>query len=115
MSGKFTLSGFSDEITKDIDGQFAGLNKLGIQYFEPRSIGEKNIIKLTDAETENLRERMTKAQIQVSSIGSPIGKIKITDDFEAHFEEFKRTVQIAKMLDCRYIRMFSFFVDEASA
>ncbi|MGN1122477.1 MAG: sugar phosphate isomerase/epimerase family protein [Eubacteriales bacterium] len=115
MSGKFTLSGFSDEITKDIDGQFAGLNKLGIQYFEPRSIGEKNIIKLTDAETENLRERMTKAQIQVSSIGSPIGKIKITDDFEVHFEEFKRTVQIAKMLDCRYIRMFSFFVDEASA
>lgn len=58
---------------------------------------------------------MEKYGISVSSIGSPLGKIKITDDFDAHFEEFKRTVEIAKMLDTKYIRMFSFFVDEKEA
>ena len=47
--------------------------------------------------------------IKASSIGSPIGKIKIEEDFEPHFELFKRTVRIAKILDTKYIRMFSFY------
>ena len=49
--------------------------------------------------------------IKASSIGSPIGKIKITEDFAPHFEKYKRIVKTAKMLDCKYIRMFSFFKD----
>ena len=115
MTKQFVLSGFSDEITSNVIGQFEGLNKLGVTYFEPRSIGSKNIIKLTDSEVEDLHAQMDKYGIKVSSIGSPLGKIKITDDFDAHFEEFKRTVEIAKMLSCRYIRMFSFFMDEEQA
>ena len=39
---------------------------------------------------------MEKYGIKVSSIGSPIGKIKLTDSFEEHFEKFKRVVAIAK-------------------
>ncbi len=54
---------------------------------------------------------MDKAGIRVSSIGSPIGKIKITDDFDSHFEVFKKVVKIAKILETRYIRIFSFFGD----
>ena len=54
---------------------------------------------------------MEKYGIKASSIGSPIGKIKIGDDFEKHFELFKRVVKTAKMLDARYIRMFSFYAD----
>ena len=49
--------------------------------------------------------------ITASSIGSPIGKIKITEDFAPHFEKYKRIVKTAKMLGCKYIRMFSFFKD----
>ncbi len=115
MAEPFILTGFSDEISSDTTAQFEGLNKLGISYFEPRNIDGKNIIKLTDEEVASLKDKMKKYGISVSSIGSPIGKIKITDDFDAHFEEFKRTVEIAKMLQTKYIRMFSFFVDEAEA
>ncbi len=111
----FTLTGFSDEISFNTVEQFEALNKLGISYFEPRTVDGKNIIKLTDEELEVLADKMEKYGIRVSSIGSPIGKIKITDDFEAHFEEFKRTVAVAKRLKAKYIRMFSFFVDEDKA
>ena len=105
------ISGFSDEIASDIDTQFAVLGKLGIKYFEPRGINGKNISTLNDDEVLALKEKMDEAGIKASSIGSPIGKIKLADDFEAHFEVFKRVVKTAKMLDAKYIRMFSFYHD----
>lgn len=105
------ISGFSDEIAEAVDTQFEVLNKLNIGYFEPRGIDGKNIAALTDEEVQTLKEKMNKHGIKVSSIGSPIGKIKLTDSFEEHFEKFKRVVEIAKMLDSRYIRMFSFYHD----
>ncbi len=103
------ISGFSDEISKDIDVQFEILNKLNIHYFEPRGINGKNISLLSKEEIENLKAKMQQYYIKVSSIGSPIGKIKITDDFESHFETFKSLVKTAQILDSKYIRMFSFY------
>ena len=103
------ISGFSDEITSDVDTQFRVLKELGISYFEPRGIDGKNISVLTDEEVAELREKMDCYGIKASSIGSPIGKVKLEDPFEPHFEVFKRVVKIAKALDTKYIRMFSFF------
>ena len=37
------ISGFSDEITSDVNEQFSVLNKLNIGYFEPRGIDGKNV------------------------------------------------------------------------
>ncbi len=106
------LSGFSDEIASDVDIQFRVLNKLGIRYFEPRGIGEKNISELNHDEVIALKRKMDACGIQASSIGSPIGKIDLADDFEAHVEVFRRVVRTAKMLEARYIRMFSFYNDD---
>ena len=106
----FIITGFSDEIDSNIKIQFQELNKLGIEYYEPRFINDKNIADLDVKETEELLELMNEHGIKASSIGSPIGKISITDDFEPHFEKFKNVVRIAKALGTKYIRMFSFFV-----
>ncbi len=103
------ISGFADEIAPEIEKQFSVLNKLGISYFEPRGVNGNNISTLGDEEVIALREKMKEAGIAASSIGSPIGKIKITEPFEEHFELFRRVVKTAKMLDCRYIRIFSFY------
>lgn len=103
------ISGFSDEISKEIVTQFEVLKKLNIRYFEPRGIDGKNISTLNDEEVLELKAKMEQYGIKVSSIGSPIGKIKLTDSFEEYFEVFKRVVKTAKMLDTKYIRMFSFY------
>ncbi len=55
---------------------------------------------------------MTDSGIQLSSVGSPIGKIKITEDFTSHMELYKHTVEIAHEMETPYIRMFSFFMPE---
>lgn len=105
------LSGFSDEISSDVTKQFEVLNKLNISYFEPRGINGKNISALNDNEISSLKESMEKYNIKASSIGSPIGKVKLSDDFDEHFNLFKRVVKIAKILESRYIRIFSFYKD----
>lgn len=103
------ISGFSDEISEITKEQFEALNKFGIHYFEPRGIDGKNISTLTEKEMHDLRKLMDEYGIKVSSIGSPIGKIKVTEDFEAHFEVFKNVVKAAKILGTKYIRVFSFY------
>ncbi|MBR2038585.1 MAG: sugar phosphate isomerase/epimerase [Lachnospiraceae bacterium] len=103
------ISGFSDEIEKSVDVQFEVLNKLGIKYFEVRGVDGKNISTLSDEEVQTLKSKMEQYGIRVSSIGSPIGKIKIEEDFAPHFEVFKHVVNIAKTLGTKYIRMFSFY------
>ena len=103
------ISGFSDEIEKSIDVQFEVLNKLNIKYFEVRGVDGKNISTLSDEEVLTLKSKMEQYGIKVSSIGSPIGKIKIEEEFAPHFEVFKKVVNIAKTLGTKYIRMFSFY------
>lgn len=111
---QYKLSGFSDEISSDTTVQFEVLNKLGIKYFESRGIDGKNISLLSDDEAAALRAKMDSYGIKASSIGSPIGKIKLGDDFEEHFALFKRVVNIAKILGTKYIRVFSFYSDSGS-
>lgn len=105
----YKISGFSDEISMNTDEQFAALCKLGVKYFEPRGIDGKNISELSETEMYALKGKMDKYGIKASSIGSPIGKIKVDEDFDAHFEVYKNVVKVAKVLDTKYIRVFSFF------
>lgn len=107
----YKISGFSDEINSAIDVQFSVLNKLGIKYFEPRGVNGKNIADLTIEEAQDLKDKMQQYSIEASSIGSPIGKIKITDDFEEHKEKLCHIIEIAKILGTKYIRVFSFFIE----
>lgn len=109
------ISGFSDEIASDIKTQFTVLNKLNISYFEPRGVDGLNVSELNDEQRCLLKEQMAQYGIKASSIGSPIGKIKLTDDFETHFELFKNVVKTAKYLGTKYVRIFSFYHDGGDA
>ena len=112
---RFIITGFSDEIDEEVREQFTWLNKLGISWFEPRGIDGKNISNLNDEEVLALKAVMEEYGISVSSIGSPIGKIGIRDDFEEHLQKLERTIKTAKMLGTKYIRMFSFYIPKGEA
>jgi len=107
---QFIISAFADEAQGDLKGQIAALKRNNIEYIEIRGIDGKCIIDYTDEEIAAMGKELKEAGIKVSSIGSPIGKYNITDDFEPHFERFKRAVKAAQLLEAKYIRMFSFFV-----
>ncbi len=106
---KFTLSAFSDEAAKDVAGQIAACKANGITHVELRGVNGKNISELSVDEAKELKAQLDEGGIKVSSIGSYYGKIEVTDDFEPHFAAFKNTVEVAKVLEAPYIRIFSFY------
>ena len=111
----FTLSGFADEISEDLDTQLDVLEKLRIKYLEFRGVWGKNVLKLSDDEVARVKAELARRGIGVSAIGSPIGKIQIDDPFEPHLEDFRRALYLAAYFDSRYIRIFSFYVPEGQA
>ncbi|WP_010277282.1 sugar phosphate isomerase/epimerase family protein [Paenibacillus senegalensis] len=107
-----TLSGFADEISAELDEQLDILNAESIRYVEFRGVWNKNVLDLTDEQLQEIKQKMDKEGIRVSAIGSPIGKINITDPFDPHLEKFERAIHIAKFFNTRNIRIFSFFIKE---
>ena len=104
------MTGFADEIHTDIKIQVKLLKELGIKYIELRSANGKNVADYSLEEAKELKKYLWENNIGISAIGSPIGKIMITEDFEPHFETYKRVVELAKLFETPYIRMFSFFI-----
>lgn len=108
----FTLSAFADEIDEMLDIQIEGIKRHGIDYIEARGIDGKNVSDYTPEEMKTVKKRLDEKNVKVSAIGSPIGKIGITDDFESHLEKFKNTLELARILETKYIRLFSFYIPD---
>lgn len=109
---KFIISGFSDEIDGNTDTQFKTIKSLGISYFEPRGIDGKNIADLSEEEARGLRAKMDRYGVKASSVGSPVGKIDITDDFEPELLKLSRVIKTAEIIGTENIRVFSFYIPD---
>ena len=82
----WTLTGFADEISQDLTEQIALLNELGVRHIEFRSAWNTKVLDLTDEQLERAKAMLDEAGITLSSVGSDLGKMQITDPFEAHLE-----------------------------
>ncbi len=107
---RFILSAFADEIDADLKTQMDVLEQHGINYIEMRGVNGKNLTQYSLDEVRDIKKQLDARGFKISAIGSPIGKIKITEDFAPHLELFRHTMEIARILETKYIRMFSFFI-----
>ena len=120
------LSGFADEAAnqKTAVQQFAAFAALGLQYYSLRFIdvgtGIKNVMKLTRAEIQKVRHLQDEYGLNVSSIGSPIGKVKLcnvddgTKNAYVPFPKYldrnvKKVCELAHAFEAKLIRGFSFY------
>lgn len=106
------LSGFADEIDMDLGKQVEVLKKLDIGHVEMRGVNGKGLVEYSMDEVKEIKKQLDQSGIRLSSVGSPIGKIQITDEFAPHMELYKHTVEIAHEMETPYIRMFSFFMPQ---
>lgn len=123
---RIELSGFSDEAAwdKKSDQQFAAFSALGLKNLCLRFVdvgnGVKNAMQLNNSEIETCRQQLQRYDLQVSSLGSPIGKVKLLDvddgtsnryvPFEQYLQtEVKHACELANRLDTKLIRGFSFY------
>ena len=106
----WTLSGFSDEISPDFETQCALVSQLGLTHLELRSAWGTGVLDLSEAQLQQAKQLLDSYGLAVSSIGSPIGKIRIDEDNEAHLDRARHATEAAHHFGAPYIRVFSFFV-----
>ncbi|UCD52773.1 MAG: sugar phosphate isomerase/epimerase [Phycisphaerales bacterium] len=106
------LSAFADEVTEDFRGQVEFLAQEKVGCIEPRFINKKNIMDLNQGELKEARQMIQDHGLQVSAIGSPIGKVKLDEPFEPHLDRFKHAVDLSQFFETPFIRMFSYYAPE---
>lgn len=109
---KFKLAAFADEADSSLDGQISAMKENGVNYLEIRGVDGENISDITKDKARDIRARLDAAGISVWSLGSPFGKIGITEKFEPHLEKFKYGLELADILGAGHIRVFSFYVPQ---
>lgn len=103
---------FADEADSAVDGQIKACIRNSLKGIELRNIDGENISDITIEKALEVKNKLDNNSLIAWSLGSPIGKISITDDFKPHIEKFKHTLKIAKSLDCKNIRIFSFYIPQ---
>jgi sugar phosphate isomerase/epimerase len=111
----FRISAFADEIDPDPVKQVDALASAGVRHVELRSILKTNVLDLSADQVRDLKALFDRRGITLSAIGSPIGKIKITDPFEPHLKRFQRAVELCKIFGTNNIRVFSYYPPEGGA
>ncbi|MEX0938297.1 MAG: sugar phosphate isomerase/epimerase family protein [Pirellulales bacterium] len=120
------LSAFADEAAmhKTAVEQFSALAALGLQYYSIRFIdvgsGVKNVMQLNKSEINKIRHLEADYGLNVATIGSPIGKVKLLDEddgtkndfvpFKKYLErDVKKACDLAHAFGAKLIRGFSFY------
>ncbi len=109
---KIILSAFADEYSACFTEQLEGMRGYGIDYIEVRGVDGKNVSTLSPLEVVEVKNKLDFYGIGVSAIGSPVGKVQLDGDLDAHLDMAKRVFEIANELNSRYVRMFSFYAPE---
>jgi sugar phosphate isomerase/epimerase len=105
----WTITGFADEVGPDVEEQLRCLTALGVRHLELRSAWQTNVLRLDAEQLDTIEAALAHHGVAVSSIGSPVGKIRITDPFEPHLEKMRHACRLAERFGARYVRVFSFF------
>lgn len=120
------LTGLADEgpVSKRAEEQLTLTRALGLSHYSLRFIdvggGIKNAMQLTDEEVERLNRLNEEFECAISSLASPIGKVKLLDvddgtsnryvPFDQYLrQDVARAVQLAQAFGTKLIRGFSFY------
>lgn len=103
------LCAFSDEASDSVEGQITALSRNNIKLIELRSIGGVNVKDFTDEQAREYAKKLSENGIKVWSIGSPLGKIDIAENFSEYEKTVRRVYEIANIFECDKVRVFSFY------
>lgn len=106
------LFAFADEASKQMSGQIAAMRRNGLSGLEIRGVDGENVSVICLEKAKEVRKMLDDNGLITWSIGSPIGKIRMDKDWNAHLEVYRHTLEVAHILGAQKLRMFSFFMGE---
>lgn len=112
----YKLYAFADEASPMIDSQIQALRRNRMQGLEIRNVDGASVSDIPVSKAREVRQKLADAGLTVWSVGSPIGKIDIVkDDFNAHMDKLRHTLDVARELGAGNLRMFSFYIPAGDA
>ena len=124
MSEKmFKVGIFPDEISQDFERALYVTKELGIKYVELRTLWNKNLIDLPEADLRRAKRMIEKQGLLVSSFASPFLKCRLRESSTAqddtflvkeksygeHLDILRHSIELAKMFSTKLVRCFSFW------
>lgn len=110
FSENVRIYAFADEAGGKISEQIAAMKRNGLCGIELRGTEFGNVSDLKRDDAKKISKMLADEGLKVWSLGSPIGKIGITDPVEPELDKLKRTVELAHIFGSANIRMFSFYI-----
>ena len=99
------ISVINDEVSSDIYDLIEILNEVNLKLVELRKIDDKYLFQIDEEDLLKYKNELDKNNIKVSLVDSPIGKKKF--DYETELELFYKYIKIAKIFECKYLRIFT--------
>ncbi|MEE4194057.1 MAG: sugar phosphate isomerase/epimerase family protein [Anaerolineae bacterium] len=105
----FIPSGFADEASGDFAQQIKAHQQLGWEYLDIRTIEGVKAEDLSIEKHQVLKRMLNDAGMQVSSIGSAMGKVPIDSvSFDNDIRTLDRLCKLATAVGARYIRVMAY-------
>jgi L-ribulose-5-phosphate 3-epimerase len=126
LSSPFRVAIINDEISQDFGRACeVASHEFGMRWIEVRSMWDKNIVSLDEKEIAEARRILTKFELRVTDIASPLFKVdwkgapqskysqhgdyKVDFSFEQQDEVLDRAIAAAKALKSDRVRCFDFW------
>jgi 3-dehydroshikimate dehydratase len=109
-----TISAFGDEISPDLKTQMDVCEASGVRCIDVRGIDKVNVSQMPLEKVREYKRQMDGRGFSVPCIGSPLGKIRMDEDFPAHLDLLQRTCEIARAFGTDRIRVFSFYASQGA-
>ncbi len=104
------LYAFTDEASRSMDGQIAAAKRNALDGVELRGTELGNVADLSFVAACYVGKMLRDSKIGVWSLGSPIGKIGVRDNFAPQLEKLKNLLELCRVFGTKYIRIFSFYI-----
>ena len=106
---RIVLSAFTDEYANGFAEQVECAKRFGFDCIELRNADGLSVAAMEEAQVKGYAELLRENGIGVSAIGSPLGKVALDADLDAHMETARKIFSFANILGTSNIRMFSFY------
>ena len=103
------IAAFADEISADLDEQIRVCRANSVSAFELRGVNQKNVLDFDVPLRQEIKRKLADNGMRVACVGSPIGKVRVDESWDQHFDRFKVAVEIADFLEAPLIRVFSYY------
>ena len=112
MSTTSIISGFTDEVSGDLDIQVRALKELGWNHIDLRTVDGKNVSVLSDEEFAHVHRTLEENGITIACFGSTVANWgrEVNSDLERDLEELRTSIRHMHTAGVKYIRIMSYKV-----